>query len=280
MAEVKWIKIVTDIFNDEKMRYIETLPSGETLIVVWFKILCLAGRSNTNGMLMMTERIPYTEQMLASIFGKDIKTIQFSLNVFSELEMIEIVDSKIYVLNWQKHQNIEGLEKLREQGRIRTARYREKKMIELEHDVTQSNGECNVTVTHGNETERELERELEEDKEKTTTVAVPFSKIKDLYNSTCTTLSKIKIMSENRKTHVRARWTQYGEDYSIFETLFSKAEESTFLQGKNNRGWKADFDWLMNETNMSKVLEGKYENEINKGNVKPRFEQSEEIKPF
>ena len=76
--EVKWIKIVTNIFDDEKVRYIESLPNGDESIVIWFRILCLAGKSNSGGLLMMTDRIAYTDEMLASIFQRDIKSVQLA----------------------------------------------------------------------------------------------------------------------------------------------------------------------------------------------------------
>jgi len=80
MAEVKWIKIVTNIFDDEKIRYIEKLPDGNSMIVLWFKILCLAGKSNSDGFLMLTDKIAYTDEMLTAIFGCSTNLLKVSLN--------------------------------------------------------------------------------------------------------------------------------------------------------------------------------------------------------
>lgn len=63
MAEVKWIKIATEIFDNRKIKQIENLPDGDSIIVIWFKLLCLAGNINDNGMVYFTQEIPYTEQM-------------------------------------------------------------------------------------------------------------------------------------------------------------------------------------------------------------------------
>ena len=49
MADVKWIKIATDIFDDEKILLIESLPEADSIIVIWFKLLCLAGKQNNSG---------------------------------------------------------------------------------------------------------------------------------------------------------------------------------------------------------------------------------------
>lgn len=89
---------------------------------------------------------------------------------------------------------------------------------------------------------------------------VPYSKIKDLYNNTCHSLSKVVALSERRKKAIAARWKEYGEDIATFEKLFTMAEESTFLKGGNDRNWTATFDWLLNQNNMTKVLEGNYKN--------------------
>lgn len=124
MSEVKWIKIVTDVFDDQKIRFIETLPNGDAIVVIWFKLLCLAGKSNSNGFLMMTDKIAYTDDILASIFDRDIKLIQLSLVTFEKLDMVEIIDNKIYLSNWEKHQNAERLSEIREQGKLRQKNYR------------------------------------------------------------------------------------------------------------------------------------------------------------
>ncbi|MFQ7297891.1 MAG: phage replisome organizer N-terminal domain-containing protein [Clostridium sp.] len=108
MATVKWIKIVTDIFDDEKMLLIESLPSADSIIVVWFKLLCLAGKNNNSGVFMLNERIAYTDEMLATIFRKDVNTVRFALKTFADFGMIEIIDNVITIPNWGKHQTLDA----------------------------------------------------------------------------------------------------------------------------------------------------------------------------
>ena len=100
MADVKWIKIVTDIFDDEKILLIESLPKSDSILVIWFKLLCLAGKQNNNGVLIMNNKIPYTEKMLASIFRRKESTIKLALQTFQKFGMIEIVDNVITIPNW------------------------------------------------------------------------------------------------------------------------------------------------------------------------------------
>ena len=118
MATVKWIKIVTDIFDDEKMLLIESLPSADSIIVVWFKLLCLAGKNNNSGVFMLNERIAYTDEMLATIFRKDVNTVRFALKTFADFGMIEIIDNVITIPNWGKHQTLDAYEKRKERDRI------------------------------------------------------------------------------------------------------------------------------------------------------------------
>lgn len=164
MSDVKWIKIVVNIFDDEKIKYIESMPNGDGLIVIWFKLLCLAGKSNSFGYLMFTNKMPYTEEMLASIFNRDIKEIQLALFTFQQLDMVEIEDNRISIANWEKHQNIEGMEKIREQTRKRVQEHRErKKLIGCNVTVTPNVTQCNATDI---DIDKEIELDKEKDKEK------------------------------------------------------------------------------------------------------------------
>lgn len=49
-----------------------------------------------------------------------------------------------------------------------------------------------------------------------------------------------------------------GYTVEDMKTAFQYAENSPFMKGKNERNWKADFDWIMKDSNMAKILEGKY----------------------
>ena len=163
MSEIKWIKITTDIFDDEKIRLIDALPEHDAILVIWFKILTLAGRQGGNGLLMMNNKIHYTDEMLAAIFNRPITTIRLALQTFEQFGMIEIINGIISLPNWEKHQNVDGMEKAKEQTRKRVARYREKQKQLLEN----SNVTCNVTVTPCNATDIDIEidtdREIDKD---------------------------------------------------------------------------------------------------------------------
>ena len=90
-------------------------------------------------------------------------------------------------------------------------------------------------------------------------VDVPFEEIKTMYNQICQGLRGIVSINGKRRSQVAARFKEYGIEG--MKTLFELTAHSVFLCGGGERGWKADFDWLIAPTNMQKVLEGKYDND-------------------
>lgn len=109
MSDVKWIKIATDIFDDEKVLLIESLPSSDAIIIIWFKLLCLAGKKNNDGVFLLNDRIAYTDEMLATIFRKDINTVRLALKTFEDFGMIQIIDGVVTIPNWNKHQDLQKI---------------------------------------------------------------------------------------------------------------------------------------------------------------------------
>lgn len=161
MAEVKWIKVTSDIFENRKIRQIEALPDGDAVIVIWLKLLCLAGKINDQGAIYFTEEIPYTEEMMATQFNRPIQTIKMALKVFQQFGMIEIESDILKISNWEKYQNIDGLDRIREQTRKRVQKYREKqKMLQCNANVTLRNA---IEEEEEREEEKELEIELEKE---------------------------------------------------------------------------------------------------------------------
>lgn len=154
--EISWIKITTNIFDDEKILLIESLPESDSIIVIWFKLLTLAGKCNNNGILMLNETIPYTEEMLATIFRRPLNTVRLALETFEKFGMIVTLHDTITIPNWEKHQQVETLDKIRTQTNNRVRAFRERQKMQLEEscsnseNVTLHETQCNVTVTQQN----------------------------------------------------------------------------------------------------------------------------------
>lgn len=160
MAEVKWIKITTDVFDDEKILLIESMPSADSIITIWFKLLILAGKQNNNGVFMMSNKLPFTDEMLATVFRRDLNTVRLALKTFEEFGMIEVVDNVITIPNWNKHQTLDAYEKKKERDRLyqQNRRKKQKNLIEQKSPDKSSD----VAVSY-------REEEKEEDKEKENT---------------------------------------------------------------------------------------------------------------
>jgi predicted phage replisome organizer len=158
MADVKWIKITTDIFDDEKIILIEALPDSYAIITVWFKLLCLAGKQNNSGVFLMG-RLPYTEKMLATIFRMKETTVTMALQTFEQFGMVEIVDGVITIPNWGKHQNLDQLESKKEYMRGYMAEYRKK-----QRSLTGGKTNCKTnSKAYVSQAEEDKERDIDID---------------------------------------------------------------------------------------------------------------------
>ena len=265
MATVKWIKVVTDIFDDEKMLMIEGIPSADSIIVIWFKLLCLAGKSNNSGVFIFNDRIPYTEEMLATIFRRDISLVRLALRTFEQFGMVEIVDNVITIPNWSKHQTLDAYEKKKERDRqrIREKRAQQKALIsgvspDVSPDASPDVAPLEEDIEREEEIDKDIDSSKEEKPEDKPPLPVPYEEIKGLYNEICVSFPRCVSLSAARKKAIRAR-IKSGYTLDHFKTLFTKAEASSFLKGKNSRSWSASFDWLIADANMAKVLDGNYD---------------------
>lgn len=203
MSNVKWIKLSTQMFEDEKIKLIEHMPDADTILVIWVKLLSQAGKANANGYIYLSENIPYTDEMLATIFGRPLNTVRMALEVFKQFGMIDIDDEHfINISNWGKHQSVEGLDKIREQTRKRVEKHRELKKLE--------SGNSNVTL-HGNadvtdkELDLELELELDKERDKEKEI-VPFVEIVNYLNVVAS--ANYRHTTNKTKDLIKARWKE------------------------------------------------------------------------
>lgn len=125
MADVKWIKVAVDMFDNRKIKQIGSMPEGDSLLLMWVQLLCLAGNVNDGGFIYLTKEIPYTDEMLATQFNKPISTVRLALKTFEQFGMIEIINNMIFLSSWEKYQSTDRLATIREKDRERKRRKRE-----------------------------------------------------------------------------------------------------------------------------------------------------------
>ena len=164
MADVKWIKLMVDVFSNRKIDQIEVMPEGDGIIVIWFKLLCLAGSINDDGAIYFTKELPYTEEMLAAQFRRPIQLVRLALRVFTQFGMIEIVEDIIHISNWAKYQNTDRMKEIREYNRIAKQKSRERKRLMASSDVNDMS--MTSQSCQGTEEEEDIDIEVEVDKTK------------------------------------------------------------------------------------------------------------------
>lgn len=139
MADVKWIKITTDMFDNRKIKHLRRLPDGNSIVLIWVMLLTMAGRCNSGGMIFLTENIPYTPKMLADELDFEESTVQLAIQALEQLGMIQTNgDGFLAVTGWEEHQNTAGMEKIRESKRLAQARWRAKQAAIAEKSTVDS----------------------------------------------------------------------------------------------------------------------------------------------
>lgn len=136
MAEVKWIKITTDMFDNSKIKQLRKLPDGNNIVLIWVMLLTMAGKCNAGGMIILTENIPYTIKMLANELDFEESTVELALKALQQFKMINTDDSCFIISNWEEYQSAEKLAIIKEYEKERKAKSREKqKTKQLEKNV-------------------------------------------------------------------------------------------------------------------------------------------------
>ena len=222
MADVKWIKIATDIFNDEKILLIESLPEADTIITIWFKLLCLAGIQNNSGVFVMNNKIAYTDKMLATIFRRKESSVQLALKTFEEFGMIEVVDSVITIPNWDKYQKLDAYEAKKEYMKNYMQDYRSKQKQIAQDCKTngKTNGKTNVSRL---DKEEDKDKEVLKEKNQPSSPKIPkeLQELFDFWNSKGIVVHRtinekmVKALKKSLDLYGQAQIKQAIENYSI-----------------------------------------------------------------
>ena len=280
MSEVKWIKLKVGMFDGESFKKIMRAKIGgesfrDKLTAIWFELMDFAGKCNHGGAFINSREIPYSElEDIAIMIDREVEELNLCMAFFIKEGMIEIIDDVYKLSNWAVYQNEAGLEKIREQKRLAQARWRSKKAlheqsvdaVEVDVDSTVESTDhlpsYSLSLSNSEslsisdiEGKKKIEG-VQGEKEKPS--SAPYESIKNLYNEICTSFPKCTVMSDARKLAVKDRFSS-GYTLEHFKVLFTKAEASSFLKGKNARSWTANFDWMIKDANMAMVLDGNYD---------------------
>lgn len=134
MIQVQWLKLYTDIFDNEKIKKLLKNRDGDTYCRVWIQLLTLAAKSNQHGAILLGENIPMTVDDLAKAMNKTVNKITTIIQQLINLGMIIVKENTIYIKNWDVYQSADKLEKIQEGNRRRQREYRER---QKKNNVTQ-----------------------------------------------------------------------------------------------------------------------------------------------
>lgn len=229
MAEVKWIKIVIDIFDDEKILLIESLPEGDAILIIWFKLLCLAGKQNNSGVFMLNDKIPYTEEMLSTIFRRPLQLTRLALKTFENFGMIEIINNTVVIPNWKKHQSLDALEKKRIYNRnyMKKKREEQKALVASSiHSSTTGSPTSSPTVAESSRTDIDID--IDKDIKDIYSPAeaepcIPYQEIVEHLNKV--TNSNYRHTTKKTQSLIRARWQEGNrlDDYKkVIDTMWEE----------------------------------------------------------
>lgn len=258
-----WLKLMADFFNQPRIKKLRKIAGGDTYTIIYLKMQLLSLKTDA---ILSFEGIENTfAEELALTMDEDPENVKVALKFLEAQGMIEQLSETEYCLT--ETDKLIGSESYSAE---RVRRHRER--IASEHD-RQKALQCNADETKCNADETACNEEIEIEKEIdnnsiTDVILTPqkqpkpenphiFTAIQSLYNSVCGSYPRLVKMSEKRKKAIRARLNS-GYTIEDFKRLFQMAEQSDFLKGKNGRDWNADFDWMIKDSNMPKILEGKY----------------------
>lgn len=253
-----WLKLKEDFFEDDTIEWIEEQPGGERYSLFYLK-LCLKSLK-TDGILIRNVGdmlIPYDVKKLAEITKTDVDTVRVAMEIFKKIGLVQILENgEIYMAQLQ---NMVGSETSKAQlMRNKRARDKENALPAPKNEegniVTDALPNRYTEIEIEKETDKELDKEKETEKEN-----IDYSRIINTYNDICISFPRLRTLSDTRKKAIKARINS-GYTYEDFETMFIKAEASTFLKGGNDRDWSATFDWMLKDANMAKILDGNYDN--------------------
>ena len=266
-----WLKLKKDFFRDKAIKKLRSIAGGDTYTIILLKMYLL---SLDKGGKIEFEGVEDTfAEELALELDEDASNVEIVLQYMEKRKLLEILSEKEFFMPYvlentgSESESAERVRKLRERNK--------QKALQCNGNVTGSNDNvrtCNTEIekeldidTEKEKIESSNELPCEQSSPSSTPNKVQYKEIADLYNQYCTSFPKLKSLSEARKKAIKARLNS-GYDLDNFEKLFKLAEESSFLKGKNDRNWRATFDWLIKDSNMAKVLDGNYSDKPGKKN--------------
>lgn len=264
-----WLKLQDDFFSSKRIKKLRKLAGGDTYTIIYLKMQLLAMKQG--GYLEYTGLESSFAEELALDLDEEPDNVSVTVHYLLSCGLLETSNDRDFFLPYAVINT--GSESA---SAKRVREHRERKALQSNAPVTPMKQIGNGEIEIEKEIEKEIEIEIEEKEEKEpddkrpettppTSSHIPYEAVRELYNIHCPSLSRCTVLSDARKKAIKARFSS-GYTAMDFKTLFIKAEASSFLKGGNNQNWRANFDWLIKDSNMAKVLDGNYDDRGNHAN--------------
>lgn len=250
-----WLQLKEDFFDEDAIDWLEDQPNGKEYSLFYLK-LCLKSL-RTNGILIRkvgSMLLPYDHIKLGELTKTNPDTVIVAMELLLKIGLVKKLENgELYITQVENMIGSQSIGAFKKQQQIMR---RENNLIEGGIEVEK--------IPPNIDKEKDIDIDIEIEKRE----RIDYQQIADMYNEICVSFPKCTALSENRKKAIKARLNTYNLD--DFKKLFTMAEDSDFLKGKNDRNWNANFDWLIKDSNFAKVLDGNYVNKTNQSKQPPK----------
>ena len=279
MTTIKWIKLSVDMFSDEKIKLIQAMPEGDALLIIWIKLLTLAGKTNLDGYLLLNENIPYTKETLSIVTEKPISIVELALKTFNDLGMIAADETGMYLVNYDKYQSTTRLQEIREYNRLAQQRHREK-IKQKKLSMTNVNDKS-ITSQRSNALDIDKDIDIDKYKEKEIIKEKENITIYDIYQIEIGTLTsrqfeKLRYFSEKLNDELVTKAIEIASDnnaktFKYIETILTDWVNKGYTsikeieQSKKNKKVAPVPEWINKDIESKKISKEDFIKLINEG---------------
>lgn len=241
-----WLKLKDDFFKDKEIKKLRKIAGGDTYTIIYLKLMLLGLRDE--GKLFFEGIEDSFAEEIALELDEDTENVKVTLLYLNKMGLLEEVTESEFMLT-----RLPEMVGSQTEGAAKKALQRKHRQELLpEHATNGGQGADNCPPEIREKIE---DNKIEDIREKRKDI--DYQQIADMYNEICISFPKIRTLSETRKKAIKARMHS-GYTMDDFKEIFTKAEQSTFLKGGNDRNWSATFDWMLKDSNAVKILEGNY----------------------
>ncbi len=258
-----WLKLREDFFSQTVIKKLRRMAGGDTYTIIYLKMQLASLRNE--GVLLFENVENNFEEELALQLDEEVDDVRMTLLFLEQQNLIEILNDREYVLP-EAVRNISS--ECDSAARVRN--FRERKAASVLHGNAKALHCALPNVTCNTEIEIEKEKEIDITVSNDTVspdgderAHVDYKAVVDAFNKTCTSLPNVREINDRRRKAIRGA-AQTVESFGGFAALFEKVEASDFLTGRRGNWTSCGFDWILKPANLTKIIEGNYDNKADK----------------